>query len=163
MSIYSETPALFSKIGVSRANRGFTMIELAVVLFIMVLAFGAVGISISSGNDATTIKTAARDMISALRYARGQALMLGEETTVTIDFGDNTYYISTRDKVYQIPQNIQVRLVTAESEYSQDGRASVRFFGDGSSTGGRLTMELDQWVWRIEINWLTGLIDLTDA
>ncbi|HBA66117.1 MAG TPA: type II secretion system protein GspH, partial [Methylococcaceae bacterium] len=37
------------------------------------------------------------------------------------------------------------------------------FFGDGSSTGGRLTMELDQWVWRIEINWLTGLIDLTDA
>jgi general secretion pathway protein H len=151
------------KIRATRINRGFTLIELSVVLFVMALAFGAIGISLSSGNDATTIKSAARDMISALRYARGQALMLGDETTVTIDFAENTYQISTRNKIYHIPKKIHVTLVTAQSEFSGEGQANIRFFGDGSSTGGRVTLELDQWVWRININWLTGLIDLADA
>ena len=143
-----------------RAGRGFTLIELAVVLFIMVLGFAVVGINLSSGHESTEIRAAARDIVSALRYTRGQALISGEETTVTIDFAENTYQISTRDKVYKIPDGIEMTLVTAQTETSGIGRAGIRFFPDGSSTGGRLTLERDQFVWRIDINWLTGQVEL---
>ena len=51
-----------------RLNKGFTLLELLVVLFIMVLGFSVVGINLSSGNDGATLKVAARDMVSALRY-----------------------------------------------------------------------------------------------
>ena len=54
-------------------NKGFTLLELIVVLFIVVLGFSVVGINLSSGNDATELKAAARDIVSALRFARGQA------------------------------------------------------------------------------------------
>jgi len=143
-----------------RASRGFTLIELAVVLFIMVLGFAVVGINLSAGHESTEIRAAARDIVSALRYARGQALIRSEETTVTIDFAENTYQISTRDKVYKIPDEIEMTLVTAQTETGGEGRASIRFFPDGSSTGGRLTVERDQFVWQIDINWLTGQAEL---
>jgi len=66
-------------------NKGFTLLELIVVLFIVVLGFSAIGINLSSGNDSTELKVAARDIVSTLRYARGQALISHQETTVTLD------------------------------------------------------------------------------
>lgn len=148
-----------------RRQRGFTLLELTVVLFIVVLGFAAVAISLASGGDATALKGAARDIVSALRYARGRALMTRSETTVTFDFADNAYTISGRDETYRIADAIEVTLVTAQQELSGDGTGSVRFYPDGSSSGGRVTLEQGAHSWQIDINWLTGLADLeeTDA
>ena len=141
--------------------RGFTLLELTVVLFVMVLGFSVIGVNLSSGRGGTEIRAAARDMVSALRYARGQALIRGEEMSVTIDFSENTYQISTRDKIYRIPEEIEMTLVTAQTETSGYSQAGVRFFPDGSSTGGRLTLERGELVWHIDINWMTGQIELS--
>lgn len=145
--------------------RGFTLLELLVVLFIMVLGFAMVGINLSSGNDATALKAATGDMVSALRYARGQALLSHQDATVTIDLAENSYTVSGRDKVYLIPKAIAVTVVTAQKELTGEGLANLRFFPDGSSTGGRITLEQGKSAWEININWLTGQIkrDDTDA
>jgi general secretion pathway protein H len=147
----------------SHLNKGFTLLELIVVLFIVVLGFSAIGINLSSGNDATELKVAARDIVSALRFARGPALISHQETTVTIDLAENTYTVSGRDKVYPIPKAIDVTVVTAQSELTDEGLGSIRFFADGSSTGGRITLELGKAAWQIDINWLTGQIELDDT
>lgn len=143
-------------------NKGFTLLELIVVLFIVVLGFSVVGINLSSGNDATELKVAARDIVSALRFARGQALISHQETTVTLDLAENTYTVSGRDRIYPIPKAIDVTVVTAQSELTE-GSAGIRFFADGSSTGGRITLELGKATWQIDINWLTGQIELNDT
>jgi general secretion pathway protein H len=51
-------------------------------------------------------------------------------------------------------------VVTAQTELTGEGAANIRFFPDGSSTGGRVTLERGQTVWKIDINWLTGQIEL---
>lgn len=140
-------------------QRGFTLLELTVVLFVVVLGFAVIGLNLSSGNDATEIKAAARDIVSALRFARGQALMTHQETTLALDLDGNNYTVSGRDKVYQIPEAIDVTVVTAQTELT-DGGANIRFFADGSSTGGRITLEKGAAAWKIDINWLTGQIEL---
>ena len=145
-----------------RLNKGFTLLELIVVLFIVVLGFSAIGINLSSGNNATEIKAAARDIVSALRYARGQALISHQETTLTLDLAKNSYTVSSRDKVYPIPKAIKVTVVTAQSEITGQGLGNIRFFADGSSTGGRITLERGNAGWQIDINWLTGQIELED-
>jgi general secretion pathway protein H len=144
-------------------NNGFTLLELIVVLFIVVLGFSAIGINLSSGNDSTELKVAARDIVSALRFARGQALISRQETTVTFDLTENTYTVSGRDKVYPIPKAIDITVVTAQSELTGEGLGSIRFFADGSSTGGRVTLERGKAAWQIDINWLTGQIELDDT
>ena len=143
-------------------NKGFTLLELIVVLFIVVLGFSAVGINLSSGNDSTELKAAARDIVSALRFARGQALISHQETAVTLDLAENSYTVSGRDKIYPIPKAIDVAVVTAESEVTGESLGSIRFFADGSSTGGRITLERGKAAWQIDINWLTGQIELDD-
>lgn len=143
--------------------RGFTLLELIVVLFIVVLGFSVVGINLSSGNDSTQLKVAARDIVSALRYARGQALLSHQQTTVTLDLTENSYTVSGRDKVYIIPKTIDVTVVTAQSELTGKGLGNIRFFADGSSTGGRITLERGKAAWQIDINWLTGQIELDDT
>lgn len=144
----------------SKPQQGFTLLELTVVLFVVVLGFSVIGLNLSSGNDSTELKAAARDIVSALRYARGQALMAHQEAAVTVNLNDNSYTVSGRDKLYQMPKTIDVTVVTAQTELTKEGLASIRFFSDGSSTGGRITLEREHAAWKIDINWLTGQIEL---
>lgn len=140
--------------------RGFTLLELTVVLFVVVLGFSVIGLNLASGNDSTEVKAAARDIVSALRYARGQALATHQEATVDVNLNDNSYTVSGRDKRYQIPKAMDVTVVTAQTELTGEGMASIRFFADGSSTGGRITLERGETSWKVDINWLTGQIEL---
>ena len=145
-----------------RLNNGFTLLELLVVLFIMILGFSIVGINLSSGNGSAAIKVAARDMVSALRYTRGQALITHQEAILSIDLAENSYTVSDRAKHYPIPKSISLTVVTAQSELSGDGIGNIRFFPDGSSTGGRITLEQGKIASEININWLTGQIKLNN-
>jgi general secretion pathway protein H len=142
------------------SSKGFTLLELMLVLFVVILGFSVIGLNISTGNDATEHQSAARDLVSALRYAKGQALISHKETTVDLDLNENTYTVSDRDKVFTIPDTIALTVVTAQEELSGKGMASIRFFPDGSSSGGRIKLEKNSVIWQIDINWLTGQIEL---
>ena len=146
-----------------RYQQGFTLVEMIVVLVIIVLGTAIVSFNFSSGNDRTEIKAAARDVVSTLRYARGQSLITHREITVDFDLTGNSYTVSGQDRMYTIPETIALTIVTAESEMTGQDQASIRFYPDGSATGGRITLERSTAKWQIDINWLTGHIELTDA
>lgn len=146
----------------SRRLSGFTLIELSVVLFVMVIGFGVIAVNFSSGHSRTEINAAAREMVSALRYARGQALLSRNDVIVTLNFDDNTYSISSRDRIYRLPDDMRLTLFTAQTEISGAAEAGIRFFADGSSTGGRLTLESGDRLKKIDINWLTGHVEILD-
>lgn len=147
----------------AKTAQGFTLLELIIVLLISVLGFAAVGTNISSGNQATRLQAAARDIASALRYAHGQALMTRKLVSVAVNLGDNSYSISNRDKIYHLNHEIDISLVVAEEEFADDEEGSIRFFGDGSSTGGRITLEWGSQLRRIDVNWITGEVAISDA
>lgn len=139
--------------------RGFSLIELAVVLFIVVLGLSVIGSNIASGNKSSQMKAAVRDLVSALRYARGQALISQQEVAVAINLADNSYQVSNRNKVYPLPAELELTLVIAQEEFTDEEIGQVRFYPDGSSSGGRITMEWGALVNTLDINWLSGKID----
>lgn len=147
----------------SPSSRGFTLIEMVIVLLVAVLGFAALGSNIASGNHATRLQAVARDVASALRYAHGQALMSRKPVSVTLDLKDNSYRISNRSKVYTFADEIDVSLVVAEEDFKEDEQGSIRFFGDGSSTGGRIVLEWDKQVRRIDVNWITGEVRISET
>ena len=146
----------------AKSSRGFTLIELIIVLLVSVLAFAAVSVNISSGNQTTRLQAAARDIASALRYAHGQALMSRQPISVAINLDDNSYRVSNRNKVYRLPSEIEISLVVADDEF-EEGEGSIRFFGDGSSTGGRIILEWGKQLRRVDVNWITGAVSIHDA
>jgi len=58
----------------------------------------------------------------------------------------------------QIRDGIALRLVTARKELSGNVSGRLRFFPDGSSTGGRIVLVNDGDRREIEVDWLTGKI-----
>ncbi len=144
-----------------RSNAGFTLLELIVVLGIVALGYAAVAVNFSSGNDAMALKAAARDLTSGLRYVRSQAMLSHEQATLDFNLSNNSYLLTGQDKIYTIPENIDVTVNTAKDEL-HDGVAQLRFFPDGSSIGGRITLEKNTHSQEININWLTGHVTLAE-
>ena len=144
-----------------RSNAGFTLLELIVVLAIVALGYSAVAVNFSSGNDAMALKAAARDLTSGLRYVRSQAMLSHETATLDFNLSNNSYSLTGQKKIYMLPENIDVTINTAKEEL-HDGVAKLRFFPDGSSIGGRVTLEKKSHVQEININWLTGHVSLTE-
>jgi general secretion pathway protein H len=46
----------------------------------------------------------------------------------------------------------------AREEQPGPGIAAIRFFADGSSTGGRVVVRRGDAAWRVDVNWLTGAV-----
>jgi general secretion pathway protein H len=143
----------------SLRSAGFTLIELTLVLFIVVLGFSAIAISIAGGNPSARLKSSAVDMVSALRYARGQALISRQEVAVAVDLTENNYRLSNRDRQYHIDDEIEVTMVIAQDELENDEIGHIRFYPDGSSSGGRITLDWGEFSRQIDINWLTGRVE----
>ena len=142
-----------------RPNAGFTLLELMIVLGIMVLGFGAVAVNMSAGNDSMTLKAATRDLASGLRYTRSQAMISHTQATLNFDLTQNSYTLAGQTKIHAIATDIDVTVSTAKEDLS-DGVAKLRFFPDGSSTGGRIILEKNKLSQEININWLTGQVSI---
>lgn len=141
-------------------QRGFTLIEIIVVLVLIALIMTLAATSISTSISAAETRALSRDMVAALRYTRGQAIVKREEQRLVINAGEKSYTIPVKDKTVTLPQEIDISLLTAESELTGEQSGAIRFFPDGSSTGGKVTLHLNQREWVITVGWLTGEVVL---
>lgn len=119
-----------------KCSQGFTLLELIIVLVISVLGFATVALNLNSGQSSTRLEAVARDIASALRYAHGQALLTHKPVSVMLDLNDNHYRISNRERDYAFDEAIKVSVTVAEDEFAEGEAGTIKFFGDGSSTGG---------------------------
>lgn len=142
--------------------QGFTLIELLIVIVIIAMGAAVVAPNIGAGNQTATLNGAAREIASGLRFARGHALSYRKETILLLNLEDNTYRITDKEKRYKISGDIEVSLDIAQSQLIDESEGGVRFFPDGSSTGGRITLELAESKRQLDINWLTGQVVIDD-
>lgn len=144
-----------------KTAQGFTLLELIIVLLVSVLGFAVVGGNINSGNQSTRLQAVARDLASALRYAHGQALLIQKPVSVAVNLAENSYAISNRERIYHFDPHIEVSLTVAEEEFVEGEEGQIKFFADGSSTGGRITLEWGKQTRRIDVNWITGAVTVS--
>lgn len=142
-------------------SRGFTLIEVLVVAMVIALAMAVVAGTMGTGMAGQQMRSASRDMVAALRHTRGQAIVKREAQVLSIDVEGRSYIAAGRASA-TLPKGLDLEVETARSEVSADGIASIRFFPDGSSTGGSIELSRGTAVWRIEVNWLTGEVVLRE-
>jgi general secretion pathway protein H len=135
-------------------------LEIMVVVALAALLLSVTPPLISRVMPGVELKSAARNVASGLRLARAQAIRTHEETTLTMDVEDCWFRISGRPKKVELPEAIELRLVTAERELLDGRLGAIRFFPDGGSTGGRVTLSHGKRGFEIGVDWLTGRVDL---
>lgn len=144
----------------SRASAGFTLLELLVVLMLMVMVYALAVPMISAGMPGTELKGAARQLAAGLRQARSLAVTRKEESTLILDVEQRNFKVSGDQRRYALPAKVDISLFTAQSELLPDKIGAIRFYPDGSSTGGRITVKSGVRKYEINVDWLTGQVTI---
>ena len=137
------------------AQRGFSLIELVAVLVLVAIALSLVSVAFTKSLDNAKVQAASRDLVAALRYTRGQAIVKGQQAALDIDLQNNTYQAPGKQIVH-LPREMRMTLLTADSEQTGATSGRIRFFPDGASTGGHISVFMGQREWRVNVSWLTG-------
>lgn len=146
---------------VARA-RGFTLIEIIAVVALIALATAMVASVIGTGMTSARVRGAGKDIVAGLRYTRTQAIVRREAQVFTIDVDKRLWQAPGR-KAVEVPKELRIGLTTATQEQLDDSVGRIRFYPDGSSTGGNIELGSgDEARWRIDVAWLTGEVVLHD-
>jgi general secretion pathway protein H len=147
-----------------RHGRGFTLLELLVVLVIMTLMVALVPPLLSSVGLTTEVRGAARQLSAGLRAARSEAVLRQRPVALTIDLEQRTATVDGSGKRIELPddEDVTIRLYTAQSELVDEQRGGIRFFPDGSSTGGYIALVEGRVEYRVNVDWLTGHVRIED-
>lgn len=120
------------------------MLELLVVLLIAACAVALVAPQLSGGAGAQALQGRARELAAALRASRSEAIARQSEVVFALD------------------EALRRRLEPLSVEVAGGRDSAIRFFPDGSSSGGRITLGAAGRSAAIEVHWLTGKVVILD-
>lgn len=140
---------------------GFNLIEVLLVLVIAGLLLGSVATALTSG---PVLRTAARDVLSSLRHARSLALMRQQPILWSMDIEKKRYWVNdpkkNKKKEKEIHDSLTLKVNTAASEISSNSQGNIRFFPDGSSTGGSVEISKEDQTYIVNVEWISGRISI---
>jgi general secretion pathway protein H len=158
-------------------SSGFTLFELLVVMVIIGFMAALVVPGIAHSLDNLRLKTFTRDVSASLRYARSRAVsekttcfavfspekrtltIVGEKDLVKQDESAEEGQSDVRREVYRYPENMVLKVPSEEDGTAESGPFVIRFFPNGSSSGGELLLENTRnRRFRILVDFITGLV-----
>ena len=151
-----------------RTPRGFTLLELVAVLFILTLGAALVAPRFGRSFGQVHLRAAARDVAALCRFARTQAISHQGVVEVVLDRRTNAYWLRGPDwivgrlggigqvattgepeqpwrarmlqaRTRSLPAGITLKLVVLDTgPLREDEHGAIAFFPQGSSTGGEV-------------------------
>jgi general secretion pathway protein H len=134
---------------------GFSLLEMLVVVAIVAFIASIALPLIGQPSDSVRLQNTASELVGALRATRAAAILRNSETVLTIDI-DRRTFTSPVIPSRALSADVSTQLKFASIGRGEHSRGNFRFFSDGSSTGGHITLGLRGHEARICVDWLTG-------
>ena len=142
--------------------RGFTLVEILVVLVIGAIIYALfLGMPLR-GSSIADLKAAARTVASGLRQAQSTAMATRRDALLTVDLDTREFQVTGTEGARNLPKDLEISLFTAQQEVTSERKGSIRFYPDGSSTGGRITLAAGERKYLVDVDWLTGRVSIGD-
>ena len=141
---------------------GVTLLELLIVLMIMAFVTAIVVPTLGGGVSTADLKSATREVASGLRYARGQAIAQRTESLLVIDLDARTFKVPPDARLHKLPEKLDLKLFTAQRDLVNEKVGAIRFFPDGGSNGGRITLAAGERKFDVDVDWLTGRVAILE-
>jgi general secretion pathway protein H len=143
-------------------HRGFTLIELIVVLVMMGLLFSMTPPLLHKAFPSLKLKAATRDLAQEIRYVQQSAIMSGSESLMRFELQINQYQsdLVNQGEVRQLPDGIRF---TADQREEHRKILVLRFYPDGSSSGGLIRLGNETQSFVITVDWLTSRVQILDS
>lgn len=137
------------------SQSGFTLIEMLVVLAIVAIMATLTIPAITRRPDHLILHDTVQQIRHTLLLARSTAITRNTESVFFIDLDEHRFGLQDAG-TGEIPDEISASFKIAEPERFTASRGGIRFFPDGSSTGGELTFALHGKTAKLCVHWLVG-------
>lgn len=143
-------------------QRGFTLLEVLLVIVLVAMMLTLLPKLWGSGVSGAELRSNVRAVASAMRIARDQAVNARREAFVTVNVQSREFTTTVDEKVHKLNNQLVLKLFTAEADQVDQATASFRFYPDGSSNGGRVTIAANEREFAVDVDWLTGRANISE-
>ncbi len=162
-------------------DKGFSLMEVVIVLTILVLSISLVTSSLSNLSRTIELKAAAKKVSGILRYYRSEAINKGSVYQVLFDSESRAVKVQSislaepadekeaeekkggegAKTLYGLPEGVQMKELDFPSpEYPCD-LPVVEFYPNGGSNGGSVLINSpERKGYRIKVHFLTGMVEI---
>lgn len=141
--------------GAVDASRGFTLIELVVALSIAAFAVALVPFAAERFFAGSEYRSTVRDLTTSIRSARMLAMKTGQQQVFQLDTVSGAFTVGGK-AAGRVAESIEIELRVAQSEIDETGVGGIRFYPDGSSTGGSVILRRQGGGVQLRVGWLLG-------
>jgi len=141
-------------------SRGYTLMEVLVTLAVIGMVLAAVPLVAGGPRPGAEVRATAIELASALRRTRGAAIVGFHSETFVLDTERGVYSAGSNQIEAVLPEGLELSLYTARSELEDESTGRIRFFPDGSATGGRITLASGGHSYVVSVDWLTGAVEM---
>lgn len=138
-------------------KNGFTLLEIIIVLFFIVLIMGLSAVFFSNFLPSVKFTAAGREITAMVRQARSLARINAVNKTLIIDLDDKTYGIEGLARK-KFPPDSQVKIIDPFSGEIIQGKYPVVFYPTGNMGGGTIIMSARKKLLRIDLDPIAGAI-----
>jgi general secretion pathway protein H len=137
------------------------LLELLIVISIMALVLGLTPMVYGRLQASAQYHDTVRAALTDMRAARARAMTEGVETRFVIDLNARTFGVADSNAIYEVPDPLTLRAVTAGQETSINGQLlSIRFLPRGGASGGSLDILRPSGSGvRLRVDWFTGRVE----
>ena len=146
-----------------RACRGFTLIEMTVVLMIIAIGITLAVPLIEGGFDSREVRRAARQIAATMVHCRGEAVSKAAPQELIINPARNTIATSDWGRWAELTDRAVIERVEGGADVG-DGARQILFYPNGSTSGAdvviasrrdrtnRIRITLDPLIGRVDVN-----------
>ncbi len=73
-----------------------------------------------------------------------------------------TFRVPPDPRTHHLPERLDLKLYTAQRDLVSDKVGAIRFFPDGGSNGGRITLAAGERKYDVDVDWLTGRVSILE-
>jgi general secretion pathway protein H len=139
--------------------RGFTLLEMLMVVVLIAAITGLTIGLLGVGRSSRQLPDAVHTVSTELRYTRTRALTTGQPQRFAMDLDRRTW--TAADHHGSLPASLAIAFDAVRVEQTSAREAAIKFFPDGSATGGRINLRTQGVGWRVDVRWLTGEVTQT--
>ena len=158
-----QAAAPTSRAGRAEGNRryaGFTLLEVVCAVAILALLAAIALPHVPRATSRTRLEAYALETAALLKADRHAAMRRRAEIVTEIDSIRHAIRSGTRQRVVRLPADVRLDAVLAARCNGRAAGPTIRFFADGMSCGGVISLRREGAGYEVRVNWFTGGVEV---